>query len=196
LQLKASGDLLAQSLDDQARAWEENTALVAEAEKRYESTEAKLQIAKNSINDAAITIGEAFLPALASGAEAVAGLAEAFSALPAPVQQTLGGLTGLVGVAALVAGGFLLMFPRVLDTVRAFRDLRDIAPGAATGLGKIGKAAGLATVAITAMMASAALPKWGVETSEGAREAAKALLDVATGTKTADQPFSTMLCPG
>ena len=196
LQLKASGDLLAQSLDDQARAWEENTALVAEAEKRYDTTEAKLQIAKNSINDAAITIGEAFLPALASGAEAVAGLAEAFSSLPAPVQQTLGGLTGLVGVAALVAGGFLLMFPRVLDTVRAFRDLRDIAPGAATGLGKIGKAAGLATVAITAMMASAALPKWGVETSQGAGEAAKALLDVATGAKTADQAFSTMFSRG
>lgn len=196
LQLKASGDLLAQSLDDQARAWEENTALVAEAEKRYDTTEAKLQIAKNSINDAAITIGEAFLPALASGAEAVAGLAEAFSSLPAPVQQTLGGLTGLAGVAALLAGGFLLLFPRVLDTVRAFRDLKDIAPGAATGLGKIGKAAGLATVAITAMMASAALPKWGVETAQGAGEAAQALLDVAKGAKTADEAFSGMFSKG
>ncbi|MEV7962415.1 phage tail tape measure protein [Oerskovia paurometabola] len=196
LQLKGAGDLLTESLNLANAAWAENSALIEEASKRYDTAEAKVQIAKNSINDAAITIGDALLPAVAAAAEGVADLATWFGSLPVPVQQAIGGLGGLVGVTALAAGGFLLLFPRVIDTVAAFRDLRDISPGAANGLGTVGKAAGVAAVAITTMMAASALPKWGVETAEGASEAAKSLLDIASGAKTADQAFSGMFSKG
>lgn len=193
LQLKASGDLLNESLDMQAEAWASNTALIAEAEKRYDTTEAKIQVAKNSINDAAITIGESFLPAVAGAADAVAGLAQWFEALPQPVQTAAAGLGGLVGVTSLAAGGFLLMFPRVVETVKAFRDLTASAPGAASA---VGKAAGVAAAAMAVMVASAAIPKWGTNVSEGAGVATQALLDVASGAKTADEAFASTLANG
>lgn len=147
LQLKGAGDLLTESLDLANAAWAENSALIEEASKRYDTAEAKVQIAKNSINDAAITIGDALLPAVAAAAEGVADLATWFGSLPVPVQQAIGGLGGLVGVTALAAGGFLLLFPRVIDTVAAFQTLKTTSPGVATGLGSVGKAAGMAGAA-------------------------------------------------
>lgn len=47
--LAGSGDLLNQSLDRSSRAWDENTALTEEAERRYETTAARLQIAQNQL---------------------------------------------------------------------------------------------------------------------------------------------------
>lgn len=196
LSMANSGDLLRNSLELGNSAWEENTALIAEAEKRYDTTEAKLQIAKNSINDAAITLGETFLPAIAGAAEGVADFAQWLGALPSPVQQLIGGMTGLVGVTSLVAGGFLLIFPRVIETVQAFRKLSAISPTLASGLGKVGRAAGIAGSAIAVMVASSAIPKWGVNTSEGAGVAAQALLDVASGAKTANDAFSGLFSSG
>lgn len=196
LQLKGAGDLLTESLDLANVAWAENSALIEEANKRYDTAEAKVQIAQNSIKDAAITIGDAFLPVVAAAAEGVADLANWFGSLPAPVQQAIGGLTGVVGAVSLAAGGFMLLFPRVIETVTAFKTLSTVSPGVVAGIGKVGKAAGIAGAALAVMAASSALPKWGVETSEGAGVATNALLDVASGAKTADQAFAAMTSRG
>ncbi|MBM7480117.1 phage tail tape measure protein [Oerskovia jenensis] len=148
LQLKGAGDLLTDSLDLANAAWAENSALLDEANKRYDTAEAKVQIARNAINDAAITIGDALLPAVAAGAEAIADLANWFGSLPEPAQQAIGGIGGLVGVTALAAGGFLLLFPRVIETVTAFKTLNATSPGVATGLTRVGKAAGVAVALV------------------------------------------------
>ncbi|MFJ2298162.1 phage tail tape measure protein [Oerskovia paurometabola] len=148
LQLKGAGDLLTDSLDLANAAWAENSALLDEANKRYDTAEAKVQIAKNAINDAAITIGDALLPAVAAGAEAIADLANWFGSLPEPAQQAIGGIGGIVGVTALAAGGFLLLFPRVIETISAFKTLNATSPGVATGLTKVGKAAGVAVALV------------------------------------------------
>ncbi|PZR55220.1 phage tail tape measure protein [Xylanimonas oleitrophica] len=165
--------------------WEANTALVDEAGKRYDTAEAKMQIAKNAITDSAITVGQAFLPALAAGADAVAGLAEAFGALPAPMQQAIGGMTGLVGVTSLLAGGFLLTFPRVIETARAMRDIGAISPGTVDklrrfgpALGALAKALGVAAAAFTAAQIAAAA--FGEESDpRSAAEWTRILLDVS-----------------
>lgn len=44
------------------KAWSENSALTKEANTRYATTASRIQILKNKINDAAITIGNALLP--------------------------------------------------------------------------------------------------------------------------------------
>lgn len=150
LSMATSGDLLRSSLELGNQAWKDNTALAEEAAKRYDTTAAKVEIARNGINDAAITLGDTFLPVIADTAEAVADLAEWFGRLPAPVQQSIAGVSGVAGVAALAAGAFLLTFPRVIETVRAFRDLQAISPGVATNLGRVGKAAGVAGAAFAA----------------------------------------------
>ncbi|ACZ29561.1 phage tail tape measure protein, TP901 family [Xylanimonas cellulosilytica DSM 15894] len=179
LSMATSGDMLRKSIQMGNDAWADNTALLEEAGKRYDTTEAKIQIARNSINDAAITVGSAFLPVLAQGAEAVAGLANAFSELPEPVQQAIGGLGGIVGAAALVAGGFLLVVPRVVDTVRAFRQLREISPGVATGLGKVGKAATAAGVALVALEVLDTIGSMSERAAAGIEQTTAALLDNA-----------------
>ena len=115
LRLKGASDLLSDSLDLGAKAWDENNALQAEAEKRYETTAAKLEIARNGIYDAAITFGDTFLPAVSAAATAVADIAAGFGALPAPVIQTTSVLVALAAITALSGGAFLLAVPKIAE---------------------------------------------------------------------------------
>lgn len=119
-----SGDLLRKSLQLGNAAWKENTALAVEAEKRYETTAAKLQIAGNAVRDAAIDFGDVFLPAVSAGAEAITAMATAWAALPQPI-QTVVALTTAAGTAALVTGGlFLLALPKIVEVQNALAVLR------------------------------------------------------------------------
>lgn len=72
LSLANSGDLLRGAIADSNKAWEDNTALQDEATKRYETTESKLQLARNAFEELKVTIGELFLPVVAELAEIAA----------------------------------------------------------------------------------------------------------------------------
>lgn len=180
LSMASSGDLLRDSLDLSAQAWAENTALVREAEVRYDTTAAKVQIAQNSLRDAGISIGESLTPAVATAAELVASLASAFARIPAPVQGAIGVLGGVVGVTSLLAGGFLLTFPRVIDTVQAFRTLQQISPSTTAALGKVGKAAAGVGAAM-AVMATAGQLQSSAINQQGIGETTRVLLGLADG---------------
>ena len=108
-----SGDLLRKSLELGAKAWEENTALQSEAEKRFATTEAQLQILGNTINDAAINFGSAFLPAVNGAAKALGEFANFMGGLPPEIQSLIAAGTGLVGVIALVGGAALIALPKI-----------------------------------------------------------------------------------
>ncbi|MFW7414763.1 phage tail tape measure protein [Demequina sp. SO4-18] len=153
LSLGSATGLLGEQLDIANGAWEDNTALIEEAEKRYDTTEAKIQIAKNSLNEAAIAIGENMLPMLAGLADGVATATQWFADLPGPIQGAIGGLTGVVSVGALATGGFLLLFPRIMDTHRAFKDLAAISPRAASGLKRFAKGGGAVAAALIGIAA-------------------------------------------
>ena len=56
LSMASSGNLLADSLELANNAWAENTALQTEAETRYATTASQLQMAKNTLNEIAITM--------------------------------------------------------------------------------------------------------------------------------------------
>jgi TP901 family phage tail tape measure protein len=62
LSLSGAGDLVTKSLETSNKAFEEGTALTIEAETRYQTTEAQMQIFKNTIKDVGISIGQALLP--------------------------------------------------------------------------------------------------------------------------------------
>lgn len=144
LALAGAGDLLTDSLTLGAQAWEENTALIVEATKRYETSESKVTVAWNNIKDAAIDAGAVMLPVISGIAENITGLAQSFGDLPAPVQGALTGVGAVVGVAALAGGGLMLLVPKVVETIGAFKELDTRADGTSRGLGKVGKAAGVA----------------------------------------------------
>ncbi|MEW6894459.1 phage tail tape measure protein [Trueperella pyogenes] len=124
--------------------YKKNTALTNEARERYKTLSSELGKMRNALVDAGISLGEVFLPVLKVLVKGVTGFASVLADLPAPVQAVVGALGGLVGVASLAGGGFLLLAPRVLEGVDAFRKLRDATAGTRLGsvLNGIGAAAG------------------------------------------------------
>lgn len=148
LRLAGAGDILTDSLALGDSAWQSNSALAEEAAKRYETTESKVKIAWNNIKDAAIEAGAVLLPMIAGVAEGAAGVAQAFGSLPDPVKGALSVLGGVAGVAALGAGAFLTLTPKILDSMQAFDKLAPAGGRARGALAGVGKAAGLATTAL------------------------------------------------
>jgi TP901 family phage tail tape measure protein len=166
--LSGSGDLLTRSLRTGSEAWDENIALTEEANRRYETTEAKLRIAKNQLNDFAIDMGNTFLPMIGQGAESVAAFVGLLGDLPGPAKAALGILGALsaaillTGGAALVAVPMLARFRREADFLEASGTRAGVAVGrmrrgmAAIPWGPLGVALAGATVAFGFLAARAA----------------------------------------
>src|SRR5665648_412365 len=148
LSMAVSGDLLTDSLRMGTEAWEANTALAVEAGQRYDTTAAKVSIARNNLNDVAITIGDNLLPMLASAAEGVSGFAQKIGELPKPLQQASAGLLGVTGGAALLGGAFLMVVPRVIDMTINLRQLSRDGSRVPGMMRRIGRSAGHLTAAV------------------------------------------------
>ena len=147
--LRLSGNVegLADALSMSASGWDENAALMAEAEKFYGTTAQKSKQAWASIKDSAIDVGDDLLPLIAGLMENVAGLADAFGELPGPVKSGVGALTGVAGVSLLAVGGAIKLVGAIQDMKLAF-DALDVSGGKAKGvIGGVGKAAGIAAIA-------------------------------------------------
>ena len=102
-------DALVQSADE----WERNTALVDEAQKRYETFASQLQITKNQINDVAIELGAELAPMVLKMAIRVRDMVVAFKELD-PATQKIIVKTGLL-VAAL--GPLLIVIGSVVRAI-------------------------------------------------------------------------------
>lgn len=178
LALANSGTLLADSLKLGEEAWKSNTALVAEAEKRYATAESRIKVAWNQIKDAAIDAGGAILPVVADLAEAAGGLIGAFTGLPGPIKGGVGALAAVGGVAATAAGGFLMLAPRAVETYDAFKRLSAASPKTAGALGKVGKAAGVASAALVGFEVLKGIANDAVPAAAGLEAVANAMLKV------------------
>lgn len=140
--LRAAGasDVFSDSIDIGTKAWEENTALTEEAEKRYGTTESQLKIMANRVKDVGITLGESLVPAVMSAIDAaepfikqIESGAKAFADMDEKQQQTILKLIALVaavGPASVVLGGLTTTAGGVLK----------VAGSLATTLGKAGGA--------------------------------------------------------
>jgi len=105
LSLANSGDLLNRTLATSSRAWAENSALTAEAEKRYATTQSQLTLMQNAYNNLRIAIGDNFTPALK---EMYSTTTDVLSNITEFVQQNpemVKAVTAFIGViGAAVAG--------------------------------------------------------------------------------------------
>jgi TP901 family phage tail tape measure protein len=113
-----AGTLLEDSINMGTKAWGENTALVNEANQRYETTESKLKMAKNQITDAGITIGKNLLPAIRDIAVSVAGMTEKFSKLSPEMQKGIvkfGAFVAITGPAIVGVGKLVTGFGSILS---------------------------------------------------------------------------------
>nr|DAG79871.1 MAG TPA: minor tail protein [Caudoviricetes sp.] len=194
LALASAGDLLSESLRMGEEAWKSNSALAEEAQKRYETAEARIKIAWNQIKDAAIDAGGAILPVAADIAEGVGGIVGAFTDLPGPVKGAVGAIAGVGGVAATAGGALLLLAPRAMDTYDAFRRLAPEGSKAAGAISKVGKAAGIASAALIGFSVLKGWANDAAPATKGLEETTNAVLrlkDAADGDFTAlDDLFS------
>lgn len=156
LQLANAGGLLADSLALGNQAWQDNTALLAEAEQRYNTTEAKISVAWNKIKDAAIEAGGVVLPVVANMADAIGGLADWFGDLPGPIQTFLTVLGGVGAAAGLGTAGLLAVSRQVSQLSEAFGSIYGTGGRAQKAISGVGKAIGGITVVGAGLLAGKA----------------------------------------
>lgn len=165
-----ASELFADAIGTSNTAFEENTALAEEANKRYETTESKLRILKNQVTDTAIEFGGPLVDALRDGLtaaqpliEGAGNLARSFSEMDeesqqaiiklglfalagGPVLSMLGNITGGLGTASTGVGTLVQWFgklttPKLIsDTSLAFST---VATGATTSATQVGALSGL-----------------------------------------------------
>ena len=104
-----ASELFANAQKTAASAWSENTALMEEAQKRYETTASKLQILKNQAKLAAQEVGEELSPMFNRGIEAAGGLIDKFLALDTRQKEQI---VKWAGIAA-AAGPSLVIFGKI-----------------------------------------------------------------------------------
>ena len=114
LSLASSGGILTKSVNLANEAWDKNNALSEEARKRYETTESKITILQNSIDNLKGAIGEDFLavikPAIGWLTDFTNKMTEAAEESPVlssalgGLESGLGALAGLTGAAAVIKG--------------------------------------------------------------------------------------------
>ena len=88
-------------------AWTENNALTEEANKRYQTTESRIKIIKNTLNDLAITIGNLILPYIQKFLDKIKVVLNWINNLNPSIQKiilVIGGVVAALGPALLIIG--------------------------------------------------------------------------------------------
>ncbi|WP_073995798.1 phage tail tape measure protein [Arcanobacterium urinimassiliense] len=138
----SAADLFSKAMSMGNQAFKEGAALGNEAEQRYKTVASRVEVLKNNLTDMGISIGSIILPIVGPIVSFLADMAGFMAKLPGPIQGVVGALTSLGGVMTLATGGFLLLAPRVMETVSAFRALKaaDI-PFISRAISMLGKSA-------------------------------------------------------
>lgn len=189
LRTSSASDALNKSLETGRTSWEDGTALLEEASKRYDTSASKIQIARNQINDAAIDLGAKVLPAFVKVIGAGGSLADTFTKLPGPVKDTAAALgVAAVGIG-LVGGAALIAIPKVAALLATLDAMGGRGAKAAGGMrralsGTAGFLAGPWGVALSA--ATIGLGIWATKQGEARQRVSdlKDALDQQTGALT------------
>lgn len=167
LRLSASGDVLTEALKMGNNEYERGAALAMEAAKRYDTDASRLKMAGNTIKDTAITIGGTFAPMVTGAMELLSGFIGLVGSAPEPILQMGGALGGLVGAASLAGGGFLVLAPRIAETIEAVNTLRSKSESLDKVLSIVG-AGGKTKAALTGITKAAGLAAGAWVLLEGA----------------------------
>lgn len=185
--LKALGlaaDQMTGAVNTANTAWQQNTALTNEANKRYATAQSRLTMMQNAYNNLKVAIGDAYTPALSEaygvGTKVLNEITKFVQANPGVV-AAITGLSTALGAAAVAAAAFALK-AKIAAAAAAF--LTTVTPGVNVIMG-VAAAVGVVTAGIIALASSAAndaVPsvKELTEAARGMREAmdeAKATYD-------------------
>lgn len=102
-----AGELFNDAIETGAKAWEDNTALTNEANKRYDTLKSKLTIMMNKIKDLAITIGNKLMPHISNLIKGIENTTKWFANLSDKQVNTIlriGALVTAIGPLLTIAG--------------------------------------------------------------------------------------------
>lgn len=86
-----------------------------------------------------------------------ADVMRSFQGLPQPIKLTAGAMAGLTGVGLTAGGMFLMLAPRIVETMKAVQQLRVEFPKTSGVITKGAKVAGVAAAAFAALMVAGAV---------------------------------------
>jgi len=104
-----------------------------------------------SFDSVLIKGGSAAAQALRGIVQGAEDLVDAIGNIPTPILNLGVGLAGITGGVGLLAGGVLTLLPKLVEFHGSFTKLSSSAPALATGLSRVGKAAGLAAAAMVGL---------------------------------------------
>lgn len=194
LSLANASDVMTSAVELSEKAWKENTALTDEANKRYETTESKLQMLKNEIVKNGIALGDELKPALVDVLEEVksiitdvTSLVKKFNKLDDATKKQIinaGKMVAVLGPAVKIGGKLISTLGNGIKTVgsfsqaiglvgktstEAFKNTSSGTQTLAKALTFIKSPAGIATVAITSL--AGALVYLALKETEAQKEA-------------------------
>lgn len=149
--LAQSSDVLANALNVSKNAWNSNTAMANEAEKRYATLKSQLSQTWEAIKQAGDELGQAFAPTLTDLLKIVKKAANAFSNLDEGTQQTIAKMLLLTAAAYPTAKGVSKVAGATQSAVKFFTKAHPGLQKVADGFGDAAKAGELANTSVVSL---------------------------------------------
>ena len=149
--LAQSSDVLANALNVSKNAWNSNTAMANEAEKRYATLKSQLSQTWEAIKQAGNELGQAFTPTLTDLLKIVKKAANAFSNLDEGTQQTIAKMLLLTAAAYPTAKGVSKVAGATQGAIKFFTKEHTSLQKVADGFGDAAKAGDLANTSIISL---------------------------------------------
>lgn len=149
--LAQSSDVLASALNVSKNAWNDNTAMANEAEKRYATLKSQLSQTWEAIKQAGNELGQAFTPTLTDLLKIVKKAANAFSDLDEGTQQTIAKMLLLTAAAYPTAKGVSKVAGATQGAIKFFTKAHPSLQKVADGFGIVEKEGELANTSIISL---------------------------------------------
>mgnify|MGYP004521743129 FL=1 len=149
--LAQSSDVLANALNVSKNAWNSNTAMANEAEKRYATLKSQLSQTWEAIKQAGNELGQAFTPTLTDLLKIVKKAANAFSNLDEGTQQTIAKMLLLTAAAYPTAKGVSKVAGATQGAIKFFTKAHPSLQKVADGFGITAKEGELASTSIVSL---------------------------------------------
>lgn len=199
LSLSNASDVMNKAVDLGNEAWEDNTALTNEANKRYGTLKSQITIAINKLKDLAITFGNKMMPTISKVIKSIESLTEWISNLSSkqvetilkigavvtatgPLLTILGKVTSTIGVTAKGIGTFVQAWSVAKGTITSTSTAVN---GLATVITTLKNPAVLAVGAITAL--SVAVVNFITKETEAEKKAREFAEEMANSRKSLEE---------
>lgn len=149
--LAQSSDVLANALNVSKNAWNDNSAMANEAEKRYATLKSQLSQTWEAVKQAGNELGQAFTPTLTDLLKIVKKAANAFSNLDEGTQQTIAKMLLLTAATYPTAKGVSKVAGATQSAVKFFTKEHTSLQKVADGFGDAAKAGDLASTSIISL---------------------------------------------